>query len=117
MKNAQHKRRDRIRNKISLISPYKKRLSVRKSNRHLYIQLFDPSTGRTMLTVSTLNKELNLGSKQNNSNKIQAEKLGSIVGKKASELGVDNVVFDRGGYKYHGVIKVLADEVRKYIKF
>ncbi len=79
------------------------RLSVFKSNRHLFVQLIDDAAGKTLVSAS--DKELKLKSK---SRKVSAYETGKAVGKKAVEKGIKKVVFDRGGYKFHGIVAELA---------
>ena len=92
------------------------RLSVFKSGKHIYAQLIDDSKGMTLAAASTLEKELNKGNKSH-SNKITADLVGKLIGKRAKEVGIKTVVFDKGGYKYHGVIKSLADAAREFLDF
>lgn len=88
------------------------RLSVYKSLNHIYVQLIDDVCGNTLLATSTLDKaiapELNGKSK-----KLQSEIVGAQAAKKAIALGILEAVFDRGGYKYAGRVKMLADGARK----
>ncbi len=89
------------------------RLSVFKSLRHVYAQIIDDATGKTLLSVSDLSKDLR---EQAGSAKGQVA-LGKLVGKtaaqKAAEKGITTVVFDRNGYLYHGVVKAVADGARE----
>ncbi|MBP5686957.1 MAG: 50S ribosomal protein L18, partial [Clostridia bacterium] len=88
------------------------RLSVYRSLNHIYAQLIDDVKGVTLVTASTLDKELkgNLGDKDK---KAQAFAVGELIAKKAKEKGVETVVFDRGGYLYTGRVANLADGARK----
>lgn len=92
------------------------RLSVFKSGRHLYAQIIDDSKGVTLTSMSTQNKLIRK-EKKSLVNKENAAKIGEIIGQNAAGLGISKVVFDKGGYKYHGVIKELADSARKHIEF
>lgn len=85
------------------------RLTVYKSNKSMYMQLVDDSTGTTLAAVSTLEKDLK-GVKRNVEG---AGKLGEEMGKRLKEKNVTKVVFDRNGYLYHGVVKAMADGARK----
>ncbi|MBI2635535.1 MAG: 50S ribosomal protein L18 [Parcubacteria group bacterium] len=84
------------------------RLSVFKSNNHFFVQLVDDDNGRTI--VSTSDHQVKIKSKNK---KTVAFEVGKIIGKKAKEKGISNIVFDRGGYKFHGAIFELAKGVRE----
>ena len=102
-KDARHKR---IR-AIVKGTPDRPRLSVFKSNKHFYIQLIDDVNGKTLASVS--DKEIK--NKKNDS--FDAIELGKILAKKAFDLGLKSVVFDRGGYKFHGSILEIASGARE----
>lgn len=88
------------------------RLCVYKSNKHLYAQVINDVEQKAILTVSTVAKEIKSQTKSTDS--MQAAKLlGGLVAQKAKEKGIEAVVFDRGGYPYHGKVKVLADAARE----
>jgi len=107
------RRRKSIRAKVSGTSE-RPRLSVFKSNCHLYIQAIDDIEGKTLCAVSNLEKDL----RDVKTNIEGAKKLGQIAGERLKELKIDTVVFDRGGYLYHGKIKAIADGAREAgIKF
>ncbi len=111
-KNEMRKNRhERVRQKV-YGTPEKPRLNVYRSNSHIYAQIIDDVNGHTLTQASTLDKELKekLASTQN---KEAAKLVGNLVGKRALEKGIDTVVFDRGGYIYHGRIKELADGARE----
>lgn len=108
-------RRNRVRSAISRLSD-RPRLSVFKSGRHIYAQVIDDANAVTIASSSTMEKEFRQN-KKSNCNKAIAEKIGASVAKKAAAKGVKQVVFDKGGYKYHGVIKALADAARKELEF
>ena len=97
--------RYRVRNKISGSSSCP-RMSVYRSNKQIYVQIIDDLSGKTLVSASSLG--LNVPS-----NKDQAVKVGEAIAKKAVEAGIEAVVFDRGGYLYHGRVKELADAARK----
>jgi large subunit ribosomal protein L18 len=109
-KNAtRRKRHARVRAKLSGTSA-RPRLNVFRSNKHLYAQLIDDMSGVTLASASTMEKDLNLESTSN----VDAAKLvGELVAKRAVEKGITAVVFDRGGYLYHGRIQALADAARE----
>lgn len=100
-----------IRNKVQG-TPERPRLNVYKSSKHIYAQVVDDATGKTLASASTLDKELK--AKAAELNKSDAAKLvGQIVGERAKQKGINTVVFDRGGYLYHGRVKLLADGARE----
>jgi large subunit ribosomal protein L18 len=86
------------------------RLNVFRSNKHINAQLIDDVAGVTIAGASSLDKELNL---ENGGNKEAARQVGELVAKRALEQGKETVVFDRGGYLYHGRVKELADAARE----
>jgi len=88
------------------------RMSVFRSNNHMYVQLIDDVNGRTLLAASTLDKDVKAELEKTN-NKEAAAYLGTVIGKKAVEAGFKAVVFDRGGFIYHGKIQALADAARE----
>lgn len=105
------KRRDRVRTKLRKISD-RNRLSVFKSGRHIYAQIIDDSTSKTLVAASTLDKSIRKPAKSN-CNVEFAVKVGKLLADRAEEKSIKLVAFDKGGHKYHGVIKALADEARK----
>ncbi|SHH49996.1 50S ribosomal protein L18 [Thermosipho atlanticus] len=88
------------------------RLCVYKSEKHIYAQIIDDDKGHTLTSASTLDKELREVLKKT-WNKEAAREVGKLIGKRAIEKGIKKVVFDRGGYRYHGRIKELADGARE----
>lgn len=102
------KRKQRIRKKIRGTSE-RPRLTVFRSARHMYAQIIDDTTGRTLVSASTLEKEHG----QAGGNKVQAQAVGKRLGEKAKGVKITEVVFDRNGYLYHGCVKSLADAVRE----
>ena len=111
-KNEMRKNRhERVRQKV-YGTPEKPRLNVFRSNNHIYAQIIDDVNGYTLISVSTLDKELK-EKLESTQNKEAAKLVGDLVGKRALEKGIDTVVFDRGGYVYHGRIKELADGARE----
>jgi len=108
-KNKRRRRRKgHIRKQISgtLERP---RMSVYRSNKKMYIQVFDDVAGNTIVSASTLENE-NRGLKNNVED---AAKLGEIIGSRLKEKKISRVVFDRNGYLYHGIVKAIADGARK----
>ena len=98
----------RVRRKISGTSS-RPRLCVYRSNNNLFVQVIDDTCGNTIVSASTLDKEV----KVKHSNKEAAKEVGSLIAKRAIEKNIDTVVFDRSGYIYHGVIKTLAEAARE----
>ncbi len=101
-------RAEKIRYKLKSISK-RKRLTVFKSNSHLYVQLIDDSKGQTLASSSSVEPIIK---KQKLNKKEIAELIGKEIAKKSISLGINDVSFDRGKYKYHGLIKILADAAR-----
>ncbi len=101
----------RIRKRV-LGTPERPRLSVFKSLKHIYAQIIDDTTGRTLCSASTLDKELK-GKLQGLMKTQKAIEVGKLIAKRALELGIKQVAFDRGGHKYHGRVKELADAARE----
>jgi len=85
------------------------RLAVFRSVAHIYAQVIDDSEGKTLVSASSVDK----GAKTNGGNVAAAKKIGKLVAQRAKEKGISRVVFDRGGYHYHGRIKALADAARE----
>ena len=107
-RNAERVRRHkRVRNKISG-TPERPRLCVFRSNKNLYVQLIDDVNGVTLVSASTQDKEVKI----KNSNREAAKELGALIAKKSLEKNIKTVVYDRGGYIYHGVVKELAEAAR-----
>lgn len=105
------KRRFRIRKKINGTAA-RPRLSVYRSSKHIYAQLIDDVAGVTIVSASTVDKEI-ASAIGNGGNVESAAKVGEAIAKRAVAKGVTEVVFDRGGYLYHGRIKALADAARE----
>ena len=108
---ARHRRHSRIRAKVEGTTS-RPRLCVFRSLNHIYAQVIDDSRGHTLAFASTIDPEIRdkLGGKAKTG---RAELVGSLVSKRALDQGIKQVVFDRGGYKYHGRIKALAEAARK----
>ncbi|MBP0727072.1 50S ribosomal protein L18 [Bacillus sp. RG28] len=109
-KNAVRKKRHgRVRTKLSGTQE-RPRLNVFRSSQHIYAQVIDDVNGVTLASASTLDKDLSL----NGTGNVEAAKqVGLLVAKRATEKGVTEVVFDRGGYLYHGRVKALAEAARE----
>ena len=88
------------------------RLAVFRSNNHMYAQIIDDTVGNTLVSASTLQKDVKAELEKTN-NVEAAAYLGTVIAKKAIEKGITSVVFDRGGFIYHGKIKALADTARE----
>ncbi|MCL6516884.1 50S ribosomal protein L18 [Alicyclobacillus sp.] len=111
-RNLARKRRHlRVRKRIEG-TPARPRLNVYRSNKHIYAQVIDDEHGRTVVSASTLDKELR-EAVANGATVEAARKVGELVAKRALEKGVKSVVFDRGGYLYHGRVRALADAARE----
>lgn len=112
IKELSRKRRHaRLRKKIFGTSE-RPRLSVRRSLNHIYAQIVDDTKGNTLVFASTLDKDIR-EEKGHKGNVIMAKKVGQLLASKATNAGIKSVVFDRGGYKYHGCIKALAEAARE----
>ena len=101
-------RKQRVRYKAKKVSN-RKRLSVFRSNNHIYAQLIDDDKGITVASSSSLEKSIR---EKNLTKKEIAEHIGKNIAKQIISKGIDKVAFDRGKYKYHGLIKILADAAR-----
>jgi len=111
---ARLRRKKRIRKKI-FGTPERPRLCVYKSCKHIYAQIIDDTIGNTLVAVSSLSPEIRekLEELKKKGGKTEVAKaVGELIAKKALEKGITKVCFDRGGFKYHGRIKVLADAAR-----
>ena len=108
-RKAERERRHlRVRRKISGTAECP-RLCVFRSNNNIYVQVIDDVAGNTLTQASTLDKEV----KTKHSNKEAAAEVGALIAKRALEKNIKTVVFDRGGYVYHGVIKAVAEAARE----
>ncbi|MNI64039.1 50S ribosomal protein L18 [compost metagenome] len=108
---ARLKRHLRVRKKIEGTTA-RPRLNIFRSSKHMYAQIIDDTNGVTIVAASTQDKELK-ESVSNGGNVDSARKVGELIAKRAKEQGVDKVVFDRGGYLYHGRVQALADAARE----
>jgi large subunit ribosomal protein L18 len=108
---GRRKRHERLRNKIAGTAE-RPRLAVFRSNDHIYAQVIDDDAQHTLCAASTVEKEIK--SRLENTANVDAAKLvGEMLAKKALARGIQNVIFDRGGYLYHGKVKALADAARE----
>ncbi|MBQ9766012.1 MAG: 50S ribosomal protein L18 [Lachnospiraceae bacterium] len=105
------KKHDRMRNRFSGTAE-RPRLAVFRSNNHIYAQIIDDTVGNTLVAASTMEKEVK-DSLEKTNNIDAAKAVGTAVAKKALEKGITTVVFDRGGFIYHGKIQALADAARE----
>ena len=105
------KKHYRLRNHISGTAE-RPRLAVFRSNNHMYAQIIDDTVGKTLVSASTLQKDVKAELEKTN-NVDAAAYLGTVIAKKAIEKGINTVVFDRGGFIYQGKIKALADAARE----
>ena len=104
------KRRQRVRNKLRKMAGDRPRLSVHRSSKNISVQLIDDAQGRTLAAASTLEKDLGLKGKNN---KEAAARIGAEIAARARATGVEEVIFDRGGFLFHGKVKALADAARE----
>jgi large subunit ribosomal protein L18 len=110
---ARKKRHYKLRRYLSG-TPERPRLAVFRSNKHIYAQIIDDTAGNSIAAASTMEKALVKSAKLKSTSNIEAAKaVGTAVAKKAIEKGVSSVVFDRGGYLYHGKVQALADAARE----
>ncbi len=106
------RRSKRVRQSLRRAANGRVRLSVFRSSKHIYAQVIDDNAGRTMAAASTLDKDLK-GALKKGSDLEAAQAVGRLVAERALAAGVKNVIFDRGGYLYHGRVKALADAARE----
>ncbi len=111
-KELRQRRRRRLSNMLSKRRNDRPRLSVFRSGKQIYAQVIDDSQGRTVAAASTLDKDLKAKLKSGG-NKEAASAVGKLIAERASKAGIKQVVFDRGGYIYHGRIQALADAARE----
>jgi large subunit ribosomal protein L18 len=108
---ARRARHERLRKKIAG-TPVRPRLAVRRTLHHIYAVLVDDTKGHTLVAASTVEKSV--GEKlESRTNVAAAKAVGSAIATKAKAAGISDVVFDRGGYKYHGRVRALADAARE----
>lgn len=107
--SGRKKRHERIRNHVAGTQE-RPRLNVFRSNKNIYAQLIDDVSGTTLASASTVDKEINL---ESTSNTEAAKQVGQLIAKRAQDKGFKSVVFDRGGYLFHGRVKALAESARE----
>ena len=108
---SRKRRHRRVRTKISGTSE-RPRLNIFRSSNHIYAQVIDDQSGRTLVAASSIDPQLK-AEMARGSNKEAARKVGKLVAQKAMDLGIKEVVYDRGGYLYHGRVKELAEGARE----
>ena len=106
------RRKKRTRYNVKRLAKGKPRLSIFRSERHVYAQIIDDEQGRTLAAASTVEKDIRGGLKTG-ADMAAAAAVGKAVAERAVKAGVTQVVFDRGGYNYHGRVKALADAARE----
>jgi len=109
-RDKQLKRAQRVRTRLRKLANGKPRLSVFRSSKNIYAQVIDDSRGQTLAAASTVEEAAGI---ERGSNKDAAAIVGRLIAERAKAAGVDAVVFDRGGYLYHGRVKALADAARE----
>jgi large subunit ribosomal protein L18 len=112
VKDRTERRKATVRRSIKLAGGGRARLSVFRSSKHIYAQVIDDVKGLTLAAASSLEKDMR-GSLKTGANVDAAKAVGKLVAQRAIEKGVKDVVFDRGGYLYHGRIKALGDAARE----
>lgn len=106
------RRKSRVRRHIKNVSNGRPRLSVHRSSKHIYAQVIDDVAGRTIASASSLDKDLRSALKTG-ADTDAASAVGKLIATRAGAAGVKDVVFDRGGYMYHGRVKALAEAARE----
>lgn len=110
-RQARLKKQNRVRRKVRGTEE-KPRLCVYRSAKHMYAQIIEDTTGKTLLSVSTVSKDLS-GDVKNTGNVDAAKAVGAAIARKALDKNIKQVVFDRNGFLYHGRVKALADAARE----
>jgi large subunit ribosomal protein L18 len=110
--NQFDRRKRRVRRELAGNASDRPRLSVHRSSKHIYAQVIDDARGRTLASASSLEKALK-GQLKTGADKAAAAAVGKLLAQRAAEAGITNVVFDRGGFRYHGRVKALADGARE----
>ena len=104
------RRRGRVRGRVSRAANGRPRLSVHRTSRHIYVQIIDDDKGVTVLQASSLEADLR---GKTGATKEAAGAVGKLVAERAKKAGIDKVIFDRGGFHYHGRVKALAEAARE----
>jgi large subunit ribosomal protein L18 len=110
--NQRQRRQYRVRNKVRRSATGRPRLSVFRSNSHIYAQIIDDEAGRTLVAASTLESDVR-GTGKTGGNKQAATEVGELIARRALEQGIKQVAFDRGLYRYHGRVAALAEAARQ----
>jgi large subunit ribosomal protein L18 len=113
VKSLFDRRRARVRGRIARSASTRPRLSVFRSSKHIYVQIIDDAVGRTLVTASSIDSELRKGGLKSGTDADAAVAVGKLIASRALAAGVKSVVFDRGGYRFHGRVKALADAARE----
>jgi len=108
------KRAARVRRRLRADNSGRMRMSVHRTEKHISVQVIDDVNGVTIAAASTMEKDLR---KTNKGNVAAATAVGELIGKRAKEKGVTEVMFDKGSFNYHGRVKALADAARAYVTF
>lgn len=111
-RELRQRRKQRTRTQIRKKSSGRARLSIFRSSKHIYAQLIDDANGVTLAAASSLDKDLKAKLKTG-ADRAAAQEVGKLVAERAKAAGCDKVVFDRGGYMYHGRVKALAEAARE----
>ena len=111
-RQALERRKARVRRSLKAAANGRPRLSVFRSSKHIYAQLIDDAKGETLVSASSLEKDLR-GSLKTGADTEAAKAIGKLLAERATAKGVTDVVFDRGGYLFHGRVKALADAARE----
>jgi large subunit ribosomal protein L18 len=106
------RRQYRVRNRITRDAHGRPRLSIFRSNRHMYAQIIDDTAGKTLVAASTVEAEIS-GPGGVGSDTESAGQVGKLIAERAVKLGISRVVFDRGSFRYHGRVAALADAARE----
>ena len=106
------RRQRRVRRVLRKAANGRPRLSVFRSSKHIYAQIIDDTASRTLVAASSMEKDLK-SSLKTGANKAAAAAVGKLVAERALQAGLKDIMFDRGGYKFHGRIKALADAARE----
>jgi len=113
-KKVEHRSRLRVHIRKRVVgTPDRPRLAVFKSLKHVYAQIVDDTTGKTIISVSDISKDVRDQFKEIKGQMALSKKVGELAAKKALEKKITQVVFDRGGYLYHGVVKAMAEGARQ----
>jgi len=107
--STKQRRAARVRRSLKKVAGGRPRLSVHRSNANIYVQVIDDANGSTLAAASTLDKDV----KGNGGNVAAAQAVGKLIAERASKAGIQDVVFDRGAFLYHGRVKALAEAARE----